>query len=155
MRRETRPGGPRGHSQPRPRAGKVPVHEIEFRTSHSSGPGGQNVNKLETRVEARWKLRESGAITPEERARLEAILGARIGPRGILRVTSQRYRSQSRNKEAALARLQEIVAEALTPRKERHATAPTQKSEESRIAQKKRRSRIKRLRALKDEEAGG
>ncbi len=130
------------------RGGKIPLHEIEFRTSHSSGPGGQNVNKLETRVEARWNLGTSRAITPEERARLVAALGSRIGPRGILRVTSQRHRSQSRNKEAALERLQTLVAEALAPVKQRHATAPTRKSEESRIAAKKRRSRIKRLRAL-------
>ena len=155
MRRETRSEERRRQSRPAPRAGKVPLREIEFRTSHSSGPGGQNVNKVETRVEARWNLGESGAITPEERTRLKAILGSRIGPRGILRVTSQRYRSQSRNKEAALDRLQELVAEALRPRKERRATVPSQKSEESRIAQKKRRSRIKRLRALKEEEVGG
>ena len=132
------------------RGGKVPLHEIEFRTSHSSGPGGQNVNKLETRVEARWNLDASRAITPEERARLKAALGSRIGPRGILRVTSQRHRSQSRNKEAALERLQALVALALAPVKRRHATAPTRKSEESRIAAKRRRSRIKRLRALRD-----
>lgn len=132
------------------RGGKVPVHEIEFRTSHSSGPGGQNVNKLETRVEARWNLGASRAITAEERVRLKAALGSRIGPRGILRVTSQRHRSQSRNKEAARERLQALVAEALAPVKERRATAPTQKSEELRIAEKRRRSRIKRLRALRD-----
>ena len=135
------------------RGGKVPLHEIEFRTSHSSGPGGQNVNKLETRVEARWNLDASRAITPEERARLKAALGPRIGPRGILRVTSQRHRSQSRNKEAALERLQALVALTLTPVKQRHATAPTRKSEESRIAAKRRRSRIKRLRALRDADA--
>jgi ribosome-associated protein len=135
------------------RGGKVPLHEIEFRTSHSSGPGGQNVNKLETRVEARWNLDASCSITPEERARLRAALGSRIGPRGILRVTSQRHRSQSRNKEAALERLQALVALALAPVKERHATAPTRKSEEFRIAAKKRRSRIKRLRTLRDADA--
>jgi ribosome-associated protein len=111
------------------------------------------VNKLETRVEARWNLDASRAITPEERARLEAALGPRIGPRGILRVTSQRHRSQSRNKEAALERLQALVALALAPVKQRHATAPTRKSEESRIAAKRRRSRIKRLRALRDADA--
>ncbi|HYQ96238.1 MAG TPA: alternative ribosome rescue aminoacyl-tRNA hydrolase ArfB [Candidatus Eisenbacteria bacterium] len=134
--------------------GKVPLHEIEFRTSHSSGPGGQNVNKLETRVEARWDLGASRAITPEERARLEAALGSRIGPRGILRVTSQRHRSQTRNKQAALERLQALVAEALAPVKARRATAPTRKSEESRLAEKRRRSRVKRLRALRDANAG-
>ena len=133
----------------------VPLHEIEFRTSHASGPGGQNVNKLETRVEARWSIDDSAALTPEERVRLKVALGSRIGPRGILRVTSQRHRSQSRNRGAALERLRSLVAGALKARKERRATAPTRKSEEARVAEKKRRGRIKRLRAGGKARLGG
>jgi ribosome-associated protein len=128
----------------------VPLREIEFRTSHASGPGGQNVNKLETRVEARWNIDESSALTADERARLKEALGPRIGAHGILRVSSQRHRSQFRNKAAALERLRTLVAAALRPRKKRRPTSPTRKSEEVRIAGKKRRGRLKRLRSAGD-----
>ena len=139
-------------SPERSAAAPVPIREVEFSTSRASGPGGQNVNKLETRVEARWNVEASVSITPAQRARLKEALGSRISADGDLRVTSQRHRSQSRNKEAALLRLQALVAQALAPRKKRRATAPTARSEEQRIAAKKRRSAIKRLRAGSDDE---
>ena len=126
----------------------IPPHEIEIRTSHSSGPGGQNVNKLETRAEARWNVEESAALTEAERTRVKAALRARITAHGLLRVTSQRHRTQSRNREAAIERLQSLVAEALKPPKRRRATAPTPASEEARLSEKKRRARIKRGRLV-------
>lgn len=105
------------------------------------------MNKLETRVEARWDIERSDALTPEQRARLKEALRSRIGPAGILRVTSQRHRTQARNREAAIERLRALVASALRPARERRATRPTAASEEARIGAKKRRARIKRLRS--------
>jgi ribosome-associated protein len=126
---------------------RIPLHEIEIRTSHSSGPGGQNVNKLETRVEARWNVDDSDALTHAERVRVRAALRTRITVRGLLRVTSQRHRTQARNRESAIERLEALVADALKPRKRRRATAPTPGSEEARLSEKKRRSKVKRGRA--------
>ncbi len=125
----------------------VPLHEVEFRTSRSGGPGGQNVNKVESRVEARWNVRGSAALDEEERARLLAALAPRLTPDGLLRVTCQRFRSQARNREGALARLRELVAAALAPRRKRRRTAAPERAHRERIEEKKRRGATKRLRS--------
>ena len=124
----------------------VPLREIHFRTSRSGGPGGQNVNKVETKVEVWWSLEESPSFTPAEKARLRGSLGRRLGADGGVRVVSQKFRSQSRNRDAAVERLRELVADALKPRKSRRATRPTMSSREARLETKKRRAATKRLR---------
>ena len=125
----------------------IPLAEIEFRRSRSSGPGGQNVNKVETQVEARWDIAASAVLSDAQRARLLHALASRLIGDSVLVVKSRTERSQEGNRRAALARLAALVAAALKPRKRRHATKPTLGSREDRLRKKKARSRTKRDRA--------
>jgi ribosome-associated protein len=123
----------------------IPEEALTFATSRSSGPGGQNVNKLETRVTVRFDL-SSPSLDDEQRARLRERLAGRISRAGLLQVTSQRHRTQAANREAALARLIELMREALAGREPRRPTRPSRAARARRLAAKRLHSRRKRER---------
>jgi ribosome-associated protein len=122
----------------------IPATELRVAFARSGGPGGQNVNKVESKAELRWTPAQTSAVRGETLAYLLRRLAGKLTLEGELLVTSQRHRDQIRNREDAERKLAEIVAEALTRPKPRHATKPTRGSQERRIAAKKRRSDIKR-----------
>jgi len=124
----------------------IPEAELQWRFSRSSGPGGQGVNTTDSRAQLRWDVTTSSALTDEQRSRLLHRLGTRLIS-GVLQISASEQRSQLQNRDAAERRLVEIVAAALAPPpRARRATRPTRGSQERRIAGKKRRSDIKRLR---------
>jgi len=122
----------------------IPEAEIEESFSRGGGPGGQNVNKVATKVELRWRVDASTVFSDEEKARIREVLANRINKEGELIVTAQRERSQLKNREIAYGRLNELVAGALVPEIERIKTRPTAGSREKRIEEKKVQSSIKR-----------
>jgi ribosome-associated protein len=123
----------------------LPLSEVEFRTSRSSGPGGQHAQKTETRVEAVLDVERSAALSDVQKRRVVA----RAGP--VLRAVAQDERSQARNRDLALERLVGQLREALRVPRKRRRTKPSQASVERRLEEKRRRSRVKRLRAGTDE----
>jgi ribosome-associated protein len=118
----------------------IPRSEIELRFSRSSGPGGQHAQKSDTRVDARFDVLASTALTDAQKRRVVA----RAGP--VLRAVAQDERSQWRNRELAVERLVESLREALRIERRRVATKPSARARERRLEDKRRRSETKRLR---------
>jgi ribosome-associated protein len=123
----------------------LPLSDVDFRTSRSSGPGGQHAQKTETRVEALFDVERSAALTDAQKRRVVA----RAGP--TLRAIAQDERSQSRNRELALERLVAQLRDALRVPRRRRPTKPSQQSIERRLDEKRRRSQLKRQRASRDD----
>jgi ribosome-associated protein len=124
----------------------IPRSEIELRATRSGGPGGQHVNTSSTRIQLAWDVAGSPSLSPRRRQLILDRLSNRIDQEGVLRLDVDTHRSQHRNREEAFARLAELLAEALRPRKERKATRPTRASRERRLDEKKRRGAVKKLR---------
>jgi ribosome-associated protein len=116
----------------------IGLDEVELRASRSSGPGGQHANVTASRIEASFDVMASRALSAEQKARLVA----RCGP--VVRAVAQDARSQARNRELALSRLEERLAKALHVRKARRATRPTSASQARRVEAKRRRAATKR-----------
>ena len=124
----------------------IPQAELEVRATRSAGPGGQHVHTSSTRIEVVWDVAASPTLGDEQRARLLARLASRLDTSGRLRVVAGTRRSQLQNREAALARLAELVAAALVVPKRRRPTKPTRASKERRLSEKRRRGEKKRER---------
>ncbi len=120
--------------------------ELEFAFVRSSGPGGQNVNKVATAVQLRFDLVNSRSLPADVRARMIARAGKKLTREGVLILTAQRFRTQERNRADAIERLVEMIRAAATPLKRRTKTKPTRASKHARVDQKRRRSSTKRLR---------
>jgi len=128
----------------------LPLAELRFRFTRSRGPGGQHVNTSATQVELTFDVAQSPSLSEVQRQMILSRLRNWIDSDGVLHVESQSTRSQLRNRQAAIARLQSLLRNALKPRKKRRPTQPTAASRERRIDNKKRRSAIKRARRIAD-----
>ena len=126
----------------------IPDEELEERFIRSSGPGGQNVNKVSSAVQLRFDVRHSPSLT--ELARSALLLGGGLTRDGVLIITAQRFREQERNRADARARLVEILRRAATPKKPRRATKVPKASRQKRLEGKKHRAEIKRGRGKPD-----
>jgi ribosome-associated protein len=121
----------------------IPNSELDVRASRSSGAGGQHVNKTSSRIEISWNVRESKAISEDQRETLLSRLDSRLSTDGSIRVVSSETRSQLRNRERAEARFADLVRRALTPRKKRKPTRRPRRADEARLASKKLHSKKK------------
>lgn len=128
----------------------VPSSELTFRFSRSGGPGGQNVNKVETKVELLFDVARSTGLTDEQKQLIFVREKNRIDSDGMLRVIAQESRSQFENREAAVEKFVSIVAGALMKRKKRVKTRASKASKEKRIEGKKIRGKTKKMRGRVD-----
>jgi ribosome-associated protein len=130
----------------------VPADELRVEFSRAGGPGGQNVNKVETRAVLRFDVRRSTAFDPEQRDHVLRRLAGRLTARGELLVACSEHRTQSRNLDAARERLAALLRAALAVPKVRRPTRPTRSATRRRLETKRRRSGVKRARGRAEEE---
>jgi len=125
---------------------EIPEAELEFIASRSGGPGGQNVNKVSSRITLRFDLDRTTALTAEQRERVRKKLSSRISKEGVLQISSQRTRSQDFNREDAVARFVELLRAALREEKARVKTRASRSSREERLKKKRIRTTVKQAR---------
>jgi ribosome-associated protein len=124
----------------------IPDDELMCKFTRSAGPGGQNVNKLNTRVILMFHVAGSRALTVEKKQRITANLSSRISEDGFLTVVSQKHRTQNANRMAAQKRLGELLASALVVKRERKKTVVPYAARQRRLQHKRRRGEIKQMR---------
>lgn len=122
---------------------RIPDEELEFRFYRAGGPGGQNVNKVSTAVQMRFDAKNSPSLNDYTRERMMKKAGSRLTLDGVIVITATRFRTQERNREDAIERLEQMVAEASVRQAYRVPTKPTRSSKEKRLKAKSTRSVIK------------
>ncbi len=115
----------------------IPLSELGFQFTRSGGPGGQNVNKVSTRVELVFDVQGSASLTSDQKARIAQVLKSRLDSGGVLHIAAQESRSQWRNREDVVERFAALLAHALKPQKKRVATRATSGSRQKRLKSKK------------------
>jgi len=126
--------------------------EFIFQASRSSGPGGQNVNKVNSKIELRFNIQESSILNENQKEILSSKLSSKISTEGFLIIVSQRDRSQLVNKEDAISKFYQLIEKALRPVKHRKSTRPTRSSVEKRLTVKRIKADIKQNRQKLDDE---
>ena len=128
----------------------IPEDRLVFKASRSGGPGGQNVNKVNTRVTLFFDVGNCDNLSDAQKRRIRTRLRTRVDKNGVLRVVSQKHRTQKANRETAIERMQGLLADALKTRPVRKKTRISNAANQRRLEEKRRRSMLKRLRARKN-----